>query len=1041
MPIFLNKPFDNRPYISITLYDESITCLLDTGANLTCLGKLSLGLLRKHKIKLDKCANRIITTADGKPQSIIGVCQLPIYLNNTCKLINVSVVPSLRCGIILGSDFCKTFKLDIHFKDNSWNVPSELSNLLVLSEDDISSQCEKQDKVVLTTAQQRELDSVVSLFRDLSPENNLGRTHLMAAHIETGDAPPFKQRQYRLSPYMLEHLNVELDKMLAFGVVEESFSNYNSPVLLTKKSSGDWRFCFDGRFLNKVTKKDSYPLPLVDDILKMLSNAKYISSIDLKNFFWQIPLDESSREKTAFSVPGRGLFHFKVLPFGLCNSSQIAQRLMDKVFSPKYSERIFVYCDDVILTSNTFAEHIELLKEVHEQLSNANLTVNFRKCQFLRKSLKYLGYVVDSQGLRTSSEKIRSIVEYPQPKNATEIRRFVGLCSWFRRFISHFSALIKPLNELLKGRQKRQSISWNDQAEKSFREIKQRLISAPILAAPDFSLEFMIHADASCQGLGAMLTQVHDGSEVVIAYASKGLSRAERNYSVTELEIYAVVFACETFKGYIQGVHFKVITDHACLRYLDRLSNPSGRLCRWSLRLSMYDFEVIHRKGKLHVVPDALSRAPPVEVNTLGISLENLDPWYLKMRENVIKMPEKYPQWLVKDNYLYKFTSRKVVLKTNISDWKLVVPESQRPMVIYNCHDVATSAHLGVYKTLKKISEDYYWPHLRQSVLKYVRRCETCGREKSPNTQRFGLMGAEKKATFPFEYLCFDTKGPMTRSKKGNQFLLVAADYFSKYVIMKPVRRATAEAIVIFLESIFLTYGVPRVLSLDNAAAHKGKVFKDLVKRYEIPQVFYNLNYHPAPQLVERVNRTIGQALRSLLKGSQKNWDVDVSSIQMALNTAVHEVTGFTPAYLVFGRKLPIRGTYYDNNHNSNLENLEENRRLYAEEMSKLPEIFKTVQERLSRAYQNSAARYNLRRREHVFKVGTRVWRRNFALSNKAEDFSAKLANRYVMCTIRKVLSNVAYEVENSDGTVGRFHVSQLKPYYGSNSDVSQIDD
>ena len=863
---------------------------------------------------------------------------------------------------------------------------------------------------------------------------------MIQAHIDTGDAKPFKKRQYKLSPYMLEHLNNELDKMLTLDVVEPSFSPWNSPVLLVKKNGGEFRFCFDGRSLNEVTKKDSYPLPLVDDILKMLSNAKFISSIDLKSAFWQIPLDEESREKTAFSIPGRGLFHFKVLPFGLSNSAQITQRLMDRLFFAKYSEKIFVYLDDIIITSSTFSEHIQLLSEVHERLSKAKLTVNIQKCHFFRNSLKYLGYIVDSYGLRTCSDKVKAMVEYPQPKNTTQIRSFLGLCGWYRRFIPHFSTLIKPLNDLLKGRGKKQSISWNEKAEEAFQEIKQKLISAPILAAPDFSLEFSIQCDASDFGLGALLTQIQGDEERVIAYASRSLSRAERNYSVTEREILSCVFGCEIFSGYVQGVHFKLITDHSCLRYLHRLSNPSGRLSRWSLRLSKYDFEIIHRKGSLHVVPDALSRSvPKVEINILGISLENLDPWYLKMKDKITKCPEKYPQWMIKNGYIFKHTSKKIILQTNISEWKLVVPLNQRNYVIDDCHSTATSAHMGFYKTFHRIAENFYWPKMRKDILEFVRRCKICGREKPPNYQRFGLMGAAKKATFQFEVLCYDTKGPFVPSSKGHKYLLVAVDYFTKYTIMKSVRNATSEAIVSFLENVFLTYGVPRVLLLDNASTHTSKSFNKFVGNYKIPQVSYNLFYHPQTNPVERVNRTIGTAIRCFIKDSHKKWDVEIPKIQMALNTAVHEVTGFSPAFLTFGRKLPVYGDYYDDNPNLNVSNLGENRKSYANELEKLPAIYKTVQERLNKAYERACSYYNLRKRDRVFKVGEKVWKRNFVQSNKAEDFSAKLANRYVLCTVKKVISKVSYELDHIDGTyAGRYHVSNLKPYFGSDSNLSE---
>ena len=240
---------------------------------------------------------------------------------------------------------------------------------------------------------------------------------------------------------MLKHLNGELDKMLALGVVQPSSSAWASPVLLVKKPSGEYRFCFDGRKLNSLTRHDAYPLPMVDQILNKLTGAQYLSSIDLKAAFWQIPLEDESREKTAFVVPGRGLYEFTVLPFGLCNAAQAQQRLMDTVLGPELDPYCFVYLDDIIISSSEFGKHLEILAEVYRRLKEANLTINLDKCEFCRSSLKYLGYVVDQEGLRTDPDKVAAILEYPLPQTVTQLRRFIGMSGWYRRFIKNFSDL------------------------------------------------------------------------------------------------------------------------------------------------------------------------------------------------------------------------------------------------------------------------------------------------------------------------------------------------------------------------------------------------------------------------------------------------------------------------------------------------------------------------------------------------------------------------------------------------------------------------
>lgn len=442
------------------------------------------------------------------------------------------------------------------------------------------------------------------------------------------------------------------------------------------------------------------------------------------------------------------------------------------------------------------------------------------------------------------------------------------------------------------------------------------MISSPAMASPDFSLPFTIECDASETAVGAALLQTINDQQVVIAYASRSFTNSERNLSVTMKELLALIFSLEKFRCYIEGCKdLSVITDHASLIWLKNIENPQGKLARWLTRIQQFDFKLAYRPGKLNTLADFLSRSAPVnEINLLNVSLENLEPWYLNLRNKISNAPNKYPQWAIKEGFLYKHTGHKIPLKTNISEWKLVVPTAERVKILQTSHDVPTSAHLGFFKTFQKNAEDYYWPRMKQQVLNYIRQCETCQKQKMSNFSRFGLMEAEKKAYFSFEMIAVDCMGPFPRSKKGNAFLVVAVDIFSKLTIMKPLRQATASAIVSFLtDQVFLPYGTPRTLILDNAPAHTGKVFDDMVKRFKIPRKWLNCRYHPCFNPTERVNRTIGTAIRTFIKDSHKEWDVHIPEIQCALNNAVHESTKYSPNYLVFGRKVPILGNYLMN--------------------------------------------------------------------------------------------------------------------------------
>ncbi len=754
LPMFLLKENDNRPYISVNLYDQQITVLLDSGANISVVVKLGLEVLKRLKLEIYSVPLKHVVTADGTEQKVKGMVNLPVIINNSVQLLPSYVVPSLTHSFIFGSDFCRKFQISFDFKKNEWRINSDFLNT------NIDAVSKLPDNVnyaglcsleTLSDSQREKAKSVVTSFGILSSKDRLGLTNKITMNIDTGDAKPFKLQQYLMSPFMINILNKELDEMLKLGVVEPSHSPWNSPVLLVKKASGEHRLCFDGRRLNELTRHDSYPLPRIERILSSLRGAKFISSIDLRKAFWQIPLDHSSREKTAFTVPSRGLFHFKVMPFGLCNSAQTQQRLVDALFGPKYEPNIFTYLDDIIIISETFEDHLRLLGEVRDILLDANLTINPDKCEFFKTRLKYLGYIIEGgRGLRTDPEKVSTMVNYPQPTTTTEIKRLIGLCSWYRRFISNFSTLVSSINDLLKGKKKKQKVDCNPKAEEAFINIKNALIAAPVLCSPDFSQTFTIQCDASDTGLGGVLTQELDGGERVIAYCSRTLSRAERNYTVTERELLALLFSLEKFRMYVEGTVFKVITDHASLLWLNNLKDPSGRLARWSVKLRQHSFQLIHRKGASHKVPDALSRinnsAEVYNVDSLSIDFNNeLDPWYSNLKDKVLKDPSSYPQWKVENSVLFKYISNNIPLSSNLCEWKTVVPKNSRSSVLMDSHDPPTSSHFGFYKTLSRVQETYYWSKMRYDVMKYVRSCKVCQSQKMSNSTPFGKMGIQKR--------------------------------------------------------------------------------------------------------------------------------------------------------------------------------------------------------------------------------------------------------------------------------------------------------
>jgi hypothetical protein len=340
-------------------------------------------------------------------------------------------------------------------------------------------------------------------------------------------------------------------------------------------------------------------------LLNSFGGATCFSTLDLASGYWQVEMDPRDREKTAFIVED-GVYEFNVMPFGLTNAPATFQRMMNRVFARVNGKFIVVYLDDLNVYSRNFNEHLKHLREVFERLRQAGLRLKAKKCHFFKKELAFLGHIVGADGVKPDPDKISAVKDHPVPKNIRELRQFIGLASYYRKFVEGFASIAAPLNSLLR---KSEAYKWLDQHQQAFETLKQRLISAPILVHPDFDQPFMIFTDASATGLGAILSQKDDeGRERVVRYASRRTSDSERNYSATNLECLGVVWAVKHFRKYVTGTHFQIITDHSAIKSLMKTINPQGQTARWIIELQNYDFEIIHKAGRTHSNVDTLSR-------------------------------------------------------------------------------------------------------------------------------------------------------------------------------------------------------------------------------------------------------------------------------------------------------------------------------------------------------------------------------------------------------------------------------------------------
>lgn len=942
-----------------------------------------------------------------------------------------------------------------------------------------------------------------------------GRTSIIRHHIDTGDTKPIKLRPYRVSPARQRIISQQIQQMLQDGIIEPANGPYAAPVTLQPKKDGSLRFCVDFRQLNSVTVRDVYPIPRIDDTLDQLQNAKYFTSMDLKSGFWQIELDDDSRSKTAFTTHA-GLYNFTVMPFGLTNAPATFQRLMDLVLGGLKWSCALVYLDDIIIYSSTFASHLQHLESVLLRIQRSGLTLHLSKCQFCKTKLRYLGHVVSQSGIEPDPSKIRAVREYPTPTKLKDVRTFLGLTSYYRRFIKNYATIAEPLISLTRTTDHR-PFAWSSMCQQSFDHLRSLLSEAPIIAYPQFDKPFILQVDASDVGISAILAQKlidpdNIKREHVIGYASRTLSSVERRYSATERECLAIVYGCNHFRPYLEGVRFSIITDHKALRWLHTTKDLNSRLARWAMQIAAYDVDIQHRSGADNTNCDALSRAPiddspipiiaPAPLNSLHspsstyndftppsspvlhsilpstLSLANIhfgdnihlydeirtaqsqDPNLLPLltylQDNQLpndststKLLQLASYHRVIDGALYRVlriphsraddssssirTSTQQPLPES-QQLRLVIPKSKVLDLLVLAHDHPTSAHLGRRKTLFRLSTRFYWPHMRRDVESYVRSCNLCQQYKASNKKPGGFMHPII-VNEPWTTVGIDLTGPLPKTRRGNTFILVVVDYFTKWVELFPLANIKASTIArVFLDEVLCRFGFPVRIISDNGVQFLSNVFTNICQTLGIKHQPTPL-YHPQSNLSERVNRTIKPLLAALAHDDHTSWDTKLAQIAFALRTAPSDSTEQSPAFLMFGRHprtgldlcLPPPIPSDQPTTTTDLSNYR--KRL----LNDLLPAYMATREILDISHQRQASHYDQHRRSVQFQPGDLVW--VTALSGitmgkwRGSKFSPRREGPYrVVDRLSSLTYSLVHPITGKQLT--SIHVGRLEPYY-----------
>lgn len=441
--------------------------------------------------------------------------------------------------------------------------------------------------------------------------DSLSMTNLTEHEINTENHPPISVKTYRYPEVHKAEVEKQIKKLLKEGIIQPSLSPWSAPLWVVPKkldASGEvkWRVVIDYRKLNNVTVGDAYSLPNITGILDQLGHSVYFTILDLVSGFHQVPMKAEDIPKTAFTTPS-GHWEFTRMPFGLKNAPARFQRMIDIALIGLNHLQCFTYLDDVVVFAKSISDHEVKLRSIFDRLRLNNLKLQPDKCEFMRHEVTYLGHIISENGVRPNPEKVQVVTDYPIPNNAKEVKQFLGICGFYRRFIRDFSKITQPLTKLLK---KDQKFYWSQEQHKSFQVLKSKLTSEPILQYPDFSKEFILTTDASNFAIGSVLSQMTLGSDLPIAYASRTLNRAECNYNTTERELLSIVWATNHFRPYLYGRKFRIVTDHRPLIWLFNVKDPGSKLVRWRLKLEEYDYEIAYKPGRLNSNADTLSRIP-----------------------------------------------------------------------------------------------------------------------------------------------------------------------------------------------------------------------------------------------------------------------------------------------------------------------------------------------------------------------------------------------------------------------------------------------